>query len=209
MVPHWLLIIFGWASSFLYVGVGIAAWGSWTGYFGHPARAAFVVTTVVLTAVGSFTGVNLSRGKREDTRDRRIFAPLIVGSLLFAWLVPYMDRRDLWVIDGDAARYFGLSLYIVGGVLRVWPMFVLGRRFSGLVAIQENHELVTDGIYRYVRNPSYLGALLGFAGWALIFRSSVGLLLVGLGIWPLLASEFGTAYEEYRRRTWRLLPGVY
>ena len=47
-----------------------------------------------------------------------------------------------------------------GGALRIWPVFVLGRRFSGLVAIQPGHTLVTTGIYSVIRNPSYLGLLI-------------------------------------------------
>ena len=43
--------------------------------------------------------------------------------------------------------------------MRIWPIFVLGRRFSGLVAIQPGHELVTDGIYGVIRHPSYLGLI--------------------------------------------------
>jgi protein-S-isoprenylcysteine O-methyltransferase Ste14 len=98
-------------------------------------------------------------------------------------------------------------------------MFVLGRRFSGLVAIQPGHELVTDGPYRYVRHPSYLGMMLAFVGWALVFRSSVGLLAAALGLRLLveritseeamLASQFGSAYDEYRASTWRLVPWIY
>jgi protein-S-isoprenylcysteine O-methyltransferase Ste14 len=98
-------------------------------------------------------------------------------------------------------------------------MFVLGRRFSALVAIQEGHTLVTEGPYRLVRNPSYLGALLAAAGWSLVFRSGLGLLVVALLAWllvvridaeeALLASEFGDEYDAYRRRTWRLVPWLY
>ena len=51
-------------------------------------------------------------------------------------------------------------LFAVGGALRIWPVFVLGRRFSGLVAIQPGHTLVTTGIYSVIRNPSYLGLLI-------------------------------------------------
>lgn len=97
-------------------------------------------------------------------------------------------------------------------------MFVLGHRFSAFVAIQERHELVTDGPYRHLRHPSYLGALLGSVGWALVCRSVVGLLLSVL-VWgallvridaeeALLASEFGAPYQAYRARTWRLIPWV-
>ena len=98
-------------------------------------------------------------------------------------------------------------------------MFVLGRRFSGLVAIQPGHELVTTGVYGVIRHPSYLGLLINAVGWALAFRSGVGLLLAALLVPPLLAriraeeallqSQFGDAYEAYRSRTSRLIPGVY
>ena len=136
-----------------------------------------------------------------------------------AWLPAYTDRRDLWTIDGDAVRYLGLALFVVGSVLRVGAVFVLGRRFSGLVAIQEGHELVTGGLYRVIRHPSYLGLLLGLFGWALVFRSAIGVLVSLLLLPPLVArmnseealleSEFGERYSDYRRRTWRLLPFLY
>jgi protein-S-isoprenylcysteine O-methyltransferase Ste14 len=96
---------------------------------------------------------------------------------------------------------------------------VLGHRFSGLVAIQPGHTLVTTGLYRVIRHPSYLGMLVNSLGWALAFRSGVGVLLTALLIPPLVAriraeekllrSQFGDEYAVYRRRTSRLIPGVY
>src|SRR6516225_7126628 len=136
-----------------------------------------------------------------------------------AWLPAYTDRRDLWTIDGDAVRYLGLALYVVGSVLRVGAVFVLGRRFSGLVAIQEGHQLETGSLYRVIRHPSYLGLLLVVFGWALVFRSAIGVVVSLVLVPPLVArmnseealleSEFGERYSDYRRRTWRLLPFLY
>jgi protein-S-isoprenylcysteine O-methyltransferase Ste14 len=54
-------------------------------------------------------------------------------------------------------RWLGVVLFAAGGALRIWPVFVLGPRFSGLVAIQPGHTLATSGPYRIVRHPSYLG----------------------------------------------------
>ena len=97
------------------------------------------------------------------------------------------DRLDLFVVGGEATRWVGVLLYAVGGALRIAPVFALGERFSGLVAIQPDHELVTDGLYRRIRNPSYLGLLISTLGWALAFRSSIGILLTALLVVPLVA----------------------
>jgi protein-S-isoprenylcysteine O-methyltransferase Ste14 len=96
---------------------------------------------------------------------------------------------------------------------------VLGRRFSGLVAIQPGHTLVTSGIYGVIRHPSYLGLLVNSLGWGLAFRSGVGVLLTALMILPLLAriraeerllrTQFGDEYGAYCDRTSRLVPGLY
>ena len=99
-----------------------------------------------------------------------------------------------------------------GGALRLWPVFVLGHQFSGLVAIQPGHKLV-------IRHPSYLGLLVNALGWGLAFRSAVGVLLTALMLPPLLAriraeermlrTQFGPEYDAYCSRTSRLLPGLY
>jgi len=136
-----------------------------------------------------------------------------------AWLPAHDDRRDLATIDGEAARYLGLALLVVGGVLRVGPMFVLGDRFTWPLATQRGHKLLTSGFYRFIRHPSYSGALLGESAGSLLFRSGLGLILIAL-LLPcflpligaeesLLQSEFGEGYVAYRSRTWRLLPFVY
>jgi hypothetical protein len=39
-------------------------------------------------------------------------------------------RKDIWTLDGDTIRWFGVALFAAGGALRLWPVFVLGRRFS-------------------------------------------------------------------------------
>lgn len=142
-----------------------------------------------------------------------------VLGLLMAFVPAYCDRHGLLIFGDEGVRWSGIAIYVVGGVLRLWPVFVLGRRFSGLVAIQPQHELVTSGIYRFVRNPSYLGMLLASLGWALVFRSWLGVLLAVLVLVPLvarirseerlLAEHFGEQYASYRRKTWRLVPGIY
>jgi len=203
----------------LQFGLAIWGWGGSSAFFSHPAFIALLVGTVALTVASMLTECNVSSGEKEDRSNRWVLPVFTVIGFLMAWLPAYTDRRDIWVIDGDAMRWFGIGLFLVGGVVRIVPVFVLGRRFSGLVAIQQGHTLVTTGIYRVIRNPSYLGLMIGSLGWVLTFRSIAGVVLVALLLVPLVArmnaeerllhEHFGAEYDAYRARTWRLVPGVY
>jgi protein-S-isoprenylcysteine O-methyltransferase Ste14 len=202
-----------------YLGLAILGWGSFAAFFSHPALIALVIVGFALTGVALFSGGNLNPGEREDRGNRWVLAAFGVIGLLLAYLPAYTDRTDVWTLDGDAIRWLGVVLFAAGGALRIWPVFVLGRRFSGLVAIQPGHTLVTRGIYSVIRHPSYLGLLVNSLGWALAFRSGVGVLLTAFTIPPLIAriraeerllsAQFGDAYDAYRSRTSRLLPGIY
>src|SRR5262249_17457748 len=122
-------------------------------------------------------------------------------------------------LDGDAMRWVGVVVCLLGGLLRIIPVYVLRNRFSGLVAIQPGHRLETRGIYGVIRNPSYLGLLVTSLGWGLTFRTGVGGLLLAALLVPLVAriraeerllhEHFGAEYDAYCKRTWRLVPGIY
>ena len=202
-----------------YIGLAILGSGGFAAFFSHPALIALVIVGFVLTGVALFSSGNLSSGEREDRGNRWVLAAFGVIGLLLAYIPAYTDRMEFWTLDGDAVRWIGVALFAAGGALRIWPVFVLGHRFSGLVAIQPGHTLVTSGIYGVIRHPSYLGLLVNSLGWALAFRSGVGVLLTALTIPPLVArmraeetllrTQFGGGYEAYRRRTSRLIPGIY
>jgi protein-S-isoprenylcysteine O-methyltransferase Ste14 len=202
-----------------YVGLAILGWGGFWPFFSHPALVALVVVVFALSGVALFAGGNLSPGVREDRSNRWVIAAFALIGLLDAYLPAYTDRKELWTIDADTIRWLGVVLFSVGGGLRIWPVFVLGRRFSGLVAIQPGHTLVTNRVYGVIRHPSYLGLLINSLGWALAFRSGVGVLLTLLLIPLLLArisseekllrAQFGDEYNAYCTHTWRLIPGVY
>jgi protein-S-isoprenylcysteine O-methyltransferase Ste14 len=202
-----------------YTGLAILGWGGFRPFFSHPALIALVAVLFLLLILSFFAGGNLNTGVREDRGNRWVLPVFGVIGFLIGYLPAYTDRKELWTIDGDAIRWLGVVLFAAGGALRIWPVFVLGNRFSGLVAIQRGHSLVTSGIYGVIRHPSYLGLLINSLGWSLAFRSGVGVLLTALLIPLLLAridaeekllhSEFGDEYDVYRSQTWRLIPGIY
>jgi protein-S-isoprenylcysteine O-methyltransferase Ste14 len=212
----WLVSIVAVAA---YLALAVLGIGGVDAFLAHPPLIALLVVTLLMVVAAMFTSGNLSSGEREDRGNRWVLVAFGAIGLLSAWLPAYTDRKEFWTIDGGVVRWLGVVLYAGGGALRLWPVFVLGRRFSGLVAIQPGHTLMTDGLYRTIRNPSYLGLLVLSLGWALAFRSLVGVLLVALMIPPLIArirseeallrSQFGEEYAAYCARTWRLIPGLY
>jgi protein-S-isoprenylcysteine O-methyltransferase Ste14 len=203
----------------VYLGLAVLGWGGFAAFFCRPAFIALTIVLAALAVAAFFAGGNISAGIREDRGNRWVLIAFTVLDLASGYVPALTDRLDFWTIDGNAMRWPGVLLFALGGGLRLWPVFVLGDRFSGLVAIQPGHRLMTTGIYRRIRNPSYLGLVISALGWSLAFRSGVGVLLTALMVPPLvarmrseerlLASEFGAEYAAYRARTWRLVPGIY
>jgi protein-S-isoprenylcysteine O-methyltransferase Ste14 len=199
----------------------ILGWGDWRTFFSNPARAGVIILALAGAIAYAFSGSSgFGIGRREDPSSRWIFIPLIIVAIVFAWLPPHLDHLNRWTIDGDSLRYLGLIMTAIGGFVRVATVFELGHRFSMFVAVQRNHRLKTDGLYRFLRHPGYFGALLVMTGWAFVFRSAIGLLLTAAMCVPIIAliraeeeflvREFGEQYRSYQQRTrWRLFPRIY
>ena len=207
------------ASTAACLGLAVLGWGGIAAFFSHPALLALALALAVLAGASFVGGGNLSPGLREDRGNRWVIVAFALISVLQAYLPAYADRKQLWTIDGNTVRWIGVALFAAGGALRLWPVYVLGHRFSGLVAIQPGHALVTSGVYGIIRHPSYLGLLVSSLGWGLAFRSWVGVLLTALTIPPLIAriraeerllrEQFGDEHAAYCSRTSRLVPGLY
>jgi protein-S-isoprenylcysteine O-methyltransferase Ste14 len=202
-----------------YLGLAIVGAGGPGRFFSHPPLIALTAVTIALGFASLFTEGHIGSGVREDRSNRWVIAAFVVLGFALAFLPAYSDRIDFLAFGGESLRWLGVVIYTAGGVLRLAPVFVLGRRFSGLVAIQSDHRLVTDGLYGVIRHPSYLGLFVNALGWALAFRSGVGILIALLILVVvlqrikaeerLLGETFGAEYEAYRARTWRLAPYVY
>jgi len=212
-------VLIGLVATSLWLGLAVWGWSGFALFFASSARTALVAVTFALMLASVFTSGNLSPGEKEDRGNRWVLWAFLAIGILDGWLPAYGERTGFWTFGGDGVRWLGVFLFAAGGVLRLWPVFVLGRRFSGLVAIQKGHTLVTDGIYARIRNPSYLGLMISVFGWGFAFRSVAGLVLAALFLPPLmarirseeamLAAHFGAQYEAYRTRSWRLIPSIY
>jgi protein-S-isoprenylcysteine O-methyltransferase Ste14 len=202
-----------------YLGLAILGAGGAGRFFSYPPLIAISIVTIALGIASLFSEGHIGSGVREDRSNRWVVAALGALGIIDAYLPAYTDRMDFLTFGGEGARWVGFLLYTAGGVLRIAPVFVLGRRFSGLVAIQPEHRLVTGGLYGVIRHPSYLGLFVLALGWGLAFRSGVGVVIAVLMLIVvfarieseerLLSETFGAEYDAYRKRTWRLVPYLY
>ncbi len=158
-------------------------------------------------------------GARQDRSTLRILWIVIMISVIAGinvartWPAAALPQPDLFAA-------IGLGLFVLGIVLRWWAIVVLGRFFTVDVRIAKDHQLVETGPFRFLRHPSYTGALLAVVGFALSLRNWAALLMIVLPILAAfirrmnveeeaLTNALGAHYIAYMRRTKRLLPGVY
>lgn len=116
-------------------------------------------------------------------------------------------------------RTIGSFLFVVGLTIMIVGQATLWRNYSGFVIIKKDHRLITHGIYRFTRNPIYLGAIIVFTGLP-VYAASVYGFIAMLPQVPIilfrikmeekmLAEHFGDEYETYRKTTKRLIPFFY
>ena len=165
------------------------------------------------------------RGARGVDADRgsRLLILLAVAVSVVAAQVCVTRYPFARLLDGEigAARFgAGLALMGFGIGLRLWAVITLGAMFRTKVMLQDDHRLVTRGVYRRLRNPSYTGALITVIGQGLTFGNWLALLVLVTGVFAALAwrihveeralrGRFGEAYEAYVRRSWAILPPIW
>jgi protein-S-isoprenylcysteine O-methyltransferase Ste14 len=204
----------------LFLLLMVMGWGDVRGFFAHPVRVGVVLLHLIMMPVMTIVTAGRSKGLRHAPDWRPFFPLLVAHSLFTAFVMPYMDARDIWVLPGgDVTRWIGFTLLTAGVALRLGPMVELGKRFVSVVALQPGHTLHTSGFYAIVRHPSYLGILLMDLGFAGVFRSSIALLLMPVVSWmfkrrmdveeAFMVEQFGEDYRGYMGGTSRLLPGLY
>jgi protein-S-isoprenylcysteine O-methyltransferase Ste14 len=116
--------------------------------------SASVARPRVLQHTESFTP-----GERENRFNRWVFAAFGLIGLLLAYLPTYTDQTEFWTLDGETMRWLGVVLFAAGGALRIWPVFVLGRRFiAGWCHPARAYAGHERGLC-LIRHPSYLGLL--------------------------------------------------
>ena len=165
-------------------------------------------------------GAGVRAFPRSDRMSGPLLSVLLVGGIVLALLVARQvpalalpGPSDLWAVAGAAVTLTGLGI-------RVWAVRTLGRFFRLVVMIQEDHRVVSNGPYRWVRHPSYSGLCLIILGVGISMGNFGSVLLCGLttpiGLLPRIRTEeaalherLGEDYANYAQRTARLVPHVW
>lgn len=211
---------------FIQVGLALLGWGidDFAGFVSHPARMILLVVLGITSVV--FAWFMPKNSFSDGTKDKLVMKQKIpvflIGTAFISMslLEPYCDRRDLWLLaSGDTVRYVGLAIFLVGAIFCSWGPLYLGKQFSWNVTVQEDHQLVTGGPFSLMRHPRYFGIITWSLGAALIYRSLIGAILTvfvcAMLMWRiadeeiLMRQEFGQQWEQYCKRTKRLIPLVY
>jgi protein-S-isoprenylcysteine O-methyltransferase Ste14 len=181
---------------------------------------------IILSFTFMFSEILLAISKRIRTKDER--EKYDRGSLLLIWctitlsmtIAFFLSYKGKWNTANYLVGLAGLVTAIAGFIIRWGAVIKLRDSFTVSVSVQKNQEIVTTGIYAYIRHPSYLGLLLIIAGLSLCMNSvlSVVSLLVPVFIAilyrisveeKLLVLHFGDKYLEYSKNTNRLIPWLW
>lgn len=179
-----------------------AVWVAWVIYWSIAARDA-------------------KRDMRQESPASRLghIVPLVIaGALLWLPTLPGGFLCGRFAPATPATFYAGLAVLVLGLGFTVWARRVLGRNWSGIVTVKQDHELIRSGPYRWVRHPIYTGLLFGFVGTAIArgeWRGVLAVAIVFAALWRKLKLEerwmidtFGEAYLRYRAEVPALIPFV-
>ncbi|MFX1412095.1 MAG: methyltransferase family protein [Promethearchaeota archaeon] len=188
-----------------------------------PIYVIYLLTAYMFTLVDT-----LIRSLPEEKRASKIYDILILIMLLlspFFLIGAYLENTLLisqifpfW--DNIIISYIGFILYLTGALLILVARAQLGRFGTAELSTERDHQLFTQGVYKYIRNPMYSGGLIATIGFCLVFRSIITLIIMFIYTFlvyrmriieeeRILLEKFGKEFEDYKMKTKRLLPYIY
>ena len=159
--------------------------------------------------------------RRQSVSSRLLIVGLVV---LTGYLTFDAERLRLGVLNRrllpktPALGWIGLALTVAGIGFALLARFYLGRNWSGVVTVKQDHELIRSGPYRFLRHPIYAGLLLALIGTEIVFGRGWAFLVVGMVLLifvykirleeQFMIEQFGEEYLQYKRETKALIPLV-
>jgi len=157
---------------------------------------------------------------RKETGDRSFwlilpgFLMVFFGSPLEYLYILEVLPRSTWM------QWLGIVLIAAGVALRILTRWAIKGLYSGVVQVRQDHRLVQEGPYRFIRHPGYAGFFLMALGISVAYSSLIGLLAILILFLPglayrmkveeiLLIGHFGGEYLNYRGKTKKVIPWIW
>lgn len=179
---------------------------------------ASLVLWIVLSIYWELAARGASLARSSESAGSRMLHLVILGAGQLVLLMPVPGLRARFLPASTPLIAAGLALEGVAVAFSIWARRALGRHWSGEITAKVDHELVRSGPYAFVRHPIYTGMFALCIGTALVsgeVHALAGLVLVVIAFVRKIRMEernlaqlFGAAWEEYRRTTRALVPGV-
>jgi protein-S-isoprenylcysteine O-methyltransferase Ste14 len=193
-------------------------------FHGHtPYLVVWIVTYWLCFMPEIFLSMKLRSKSTALKSDRgSMFFVILAANLAIGIGFLVMIALPAFSVDGGWKTLFdaGIAVWLAGAFFRFYCMYILGKFFTYDVAISTGHSLIDHGPYRWVRHPSYLGSLVAYVGFGMTLSNWLAIVLPALCLGAAFAyririeeqallNGLGGPYQEYMRRTWRLIPFVY
>lgn len=180
--------------------------------------AAIVVEMIIRAPIDRARRRNKIVADQVSRQERLLLILLVVGM----GLLPLLYAVSPWLTFAnydlpDWAGWLGVA-FLAGALLVFWKAHQdLGRNWSPSLQIREGHELITNGLYRYIRHPMYASQMLWIIAQPLLLQNWIAGVLGALAFLPIyftrvsieeqmMLQQFGEPYRAYLARTGRVLP---
>jgi len=181
---------------------------------------------IYLSYLFFFSELGLMLVKRSGVKSSKVQKDK--GSLVMLWItitISFMlgfifANYHHWGYSKYLAYGIGLFIILIGFIIRWASILQLKKAFTVDVAIGTEHKLKTDGMFKIIRHPSYLGLLLIMVGFSICMNSLISSIIVIVLMFlvilyrivveeRVLTEEFGDTYKTYKSQTKRLIPWIY
>jgi protein-S-isoprenylcysteine O-methyltransferase len=159
-------------------------------------------------------------GRTADRGSYFGFVIAIPAALIIAFNVAFQHPEWRIAVLQPALSWLGIAMIWAGMAFRLWAIQTLGAFFRTSVVVQEGHQLVTAGPYRWLRHPAYTGVIVTMTGLGLALGNWVS--LAAMSVLPTLAiafrihveeraltEQFGEAYRDFRKTHAAVIPVIW
>ena len=184
-------------------------------------------TIIACVLAASFFGIEPFMRKGATAKSLNTTASDKGSSILIVvlfWVViilpPLLNFFQVGQITLSSITWLGVLIMVPSLGLRFWSMRVLGEYYTRTLRVTDAQAIVMQGPYRVVRHPGYLGTIFVWIGFALAVGNWIAAIIMTVllfGVYSyrirseeaMLIDKFGEAYQDYQKRTWRLVPFIF